>query len=103
MAGEKYSNGLVLMRSQTFVGSALFNLNGKYSELECTIGHVRGSGNEQSVSFIVDGKLVKEVTIGVEEMPQKVSIPLNHGLQLKVIRNDGGTYQYIGIGNMTVK
>lgn len=103
MAGEKYSNGLVLMRSQTFVGSALFNLNGKYSELECTVGHVGSSGNEQSVSFIVDGKLVKEVTIGVEELPQKVSIPLSHGLQLKVIRNDGGTYQYIGIGNMTVK
>ena len=103
MAGEKYSNGLVLARTQTYIGSALFNLNGKYSTLECTIGHVYSSDYDQSVSFIVDGKLVEEVSIPAGEMPKTVSIPLNNGLQLKIIRNNGGTYQYIGLGNIIVK
>lgn len=102
MAGKKYSNGMVLMRAQTFIGSALFNLDGKYSTLECTVGHVGNSDKEQSVSFIVDGKLVKEVTVEAGEMPKSISIPLNYGLQLKIVRDDNLTYKYIGLGNITV-
>ncbi len=98
MSGEKYSNGFAF---RDFWGgkngNALFNLNGKYSTIECTIGHAVGQ-NSKSVSFIVDGRTVKEVELEDEALPKTVSIPINYGLQLKIV-GDGG----IGIGNMMVQ
>ena len=98
MAGEKYSNGMTLYGS----GYALFNLNSKYQTIECTIGHANNQGNEKTVSFIVDGKVVQEVTLEPECLPKKVSIPVQYGLQLKIVGNNTN-YGRIGIGNMTVR
>lgn len=98
MAGEKYSNGIRLGTGGRY---ALFNLNSKYSVIECTIGHVSQNQDAKSVAFIVDGKTVKEVELEPECLPKKVSIPVSYGLQLKIITGDEGGY--IGIGNMTVK
>lgn len=97
MAGEKYSNGLSLW---SYSGYALFNLNSQYATIECTIGHTGSEQSEKSVSFIVDGKVVKEVELEPECLPKKVSIPVQYGLQLKIQASGG---RYIGIGNMTVK
>ena len=44
------SNGIKLWNEST----ALFNLNSKYSAIECVVGHERDSDREQSVSFIVE-------------------------------------------------
>ena len=96
MAGEKYSNGL----NFTSNGYALFNLNSKYSTIECTIGHTANEQKDKLVSFIVDGRTVKEFEIEPEALPKTVSIPVSYGLQLKIIVGDRG---YIGIGNMTVR
>lgn len=98
MAGEKYSDGVTLWWNNY----ALFNLNSKYSELECTVGHNSDSEScDQSVSFIVDGKVVKTIELEADCLPKKVSIPLKYGLQLKILHNDSnGT---VGIGNMSVK
>lgn len=98
MAGEKYSDGLVFYGGQY----ALFNLNSKYSTIECTIGHASYQGYEKTVSFIVDGKVVQEVTLEPECLPKKVSIPVQYGLQLKIV-TDSGNYGGMGIGNMTVR
>ena len=99
MAGEKYSNGMTLyVRS----GYALFNLNSKYETIECTIGHTDSQDNEKTVSFIVDGKVVQEVTLEPECLPKKVSIPVQYGLQLKIVGNNRN-YGNVGIGNMTVR
>lgn len=95
MAGEKYSNGMVF---GWFGEYALFNLNSKYQTIECTIGHTDNEQSERTISFIVDGKVVQEVTLEPECLPKKVSIPVQYGLQLKIV-SDG----YVGIGNMTVK
>ena len=99
MAGEKYSDGLVMSWGEY----ALFNLNSKYSTIECTIGHTGYQNYEKTVSFIVDGKVVREVTLEPQCMPQKVSIPVQYGLQLKIQTGSEYGNQYIGIGNMTVK
>ncbi len=98
MSGENYSNGLV-MHSYTWAGEcyALFNINSKYSNIECTIGHARGQ-KRKSVSFIVDGRTIKEVELENESLPKTVSIPINYGLQLKIVGDEG-----IGIGNITVQ
>ena len=97
MAGEKYSDGVTLYGRSSF---ALFNLNSKYSAIECTIGHTDREQEDKSISFIVDGKVVKEITLEAECLPKTVSIPVSYGLQLKIISNDS---RDIGIGNMTVR
>ena len=98
MSGTKYSNGIAF--GYWGGGHALFNLNGKYSTIECVVGHT-DSQDEKSVLFIVDGKVVKEVTLEKECLPKTVSIPVNYGLQLKIQASDNG-YK-LGIGNITVK
>lgn len=95
MAGEKYSNGMVF---GWFGEYALFNLNSKYQTIECTIGHTDNEQSERTVSFIVDGKVVQEVTLEPECLPKKVSIPVQYGLQLKIVSDS-----YVGIGDMTVR
>ncbi len=102
MAGEKYSDGITL----SYYGSyALFNLNSKYSAIECTVGHTDNEQGSKSVSFVVDGKVVEEIELEPECMPKKVSIPVSYGLQLKIVANEyfSGSDYGIGIGNMTVK
>ncbi len=97
MAGEKYSDGLTFgSYSNCF---ALFNLNSKYSAIECTVGHTNSEQKDKSISFIVDGKVVKEITLEAECLPKTVSIPVSYGLQLKIVSSNS----YIGIGNMTVR
>lgn len=103
MAGTKYSNGFKLCDCADY---ALFNLNSKYSAIDFTIGHVDDSGmQDTSVSFIVDGKVVKEIHVGAEDLPKTVSIPVNYGLQLKILTTDleDGGWPYVGFGNITVK
>ena len=103
MSGTKYSNGFVLNSGG---GYAMFNLNSKYSSIEFTIGHVDGSDLEeedQDIYFYVDGKLVKEVSIGSEDMPKTVSIPVNYGLQLKILKGEKAYWADAGFGNITIR
>lgn len=99
MAGEKFSNGIKLGVHGWY---ALFNLNSKYSTVECTVGHATDNQLEKTVYFIVDGKTVKEVTLGAEELPKKISIPVSYGLQLKIMSDKSDERGYIGLGNITV-
>ena len=103
MAGEKYSNGFSMQYSNQY---ALFNLNSKYSNIEFTVGHYDTGtskwSNDQTVTFFVDGKVVKEITIGAEDMPKTISVPVQYGLQLKIMTGDT-FYSYIGFGNVTVR
>ena len=93
MAGKKYSNGL---RSKSSRQHALFNLDGKYSTMNLTVGRMDGVTGIQSATFIVDGKVVEEVNLPEDSLPQTISVPLNYGLQLKIVAD------YVGIGNITV-
>jgi len=99
MAGKKYSNGIVQNNVWYNEGTALFNLDSRYAAIECTIGHTTSVGDEKTVLFIVDGKVVKEVVLEPECLPKKVSIPVKYGLQLKIQL----THHGVGIGNITVK
>lgn len=101
MSGTKYSNGFTLYNSGAY---AMFNLNSKYSTVEFTVGHVDGGGMyDQTIYFYVDGKIVKEIEVGAEDLPKTVSIPVSYGLQLKVVTGDGMGSLYTGFGNITVK
>lgn len=102
MSGTKYSNGFSLWDYGRY---AMFNLNSKYSTIEFTVGHIDGSGDGITpVSFFVDGKIVKEIEVKPDDLPKTVSIPVNYGLQLKVLTGfteDGSAN--IGFGNITVR
>lgn len=100
MSGNRYTNGIRLGTRNSY---ALINLDSKYSSMEFTIGHISHNQNEKTVYFIVDGKIIKEVTIVPESMPQKISVPLNYGLQLKIIADDIDQDGYTGIANIIVK
>lgn len=98
MAGEKYSNGIKF----NYDGFALFNLNSRYSTIECTVGHTGSEQTPKNLFFLVDGKTVMEVELEPECLPKTISIPVNYGLQLKIVTGDE-FYSCIGIGNMIVK
>ncbi len=97
MGGKKYANGLVFSDS---VGYALFNLDSKYSTIECTIGHTGWEDYDKTVSFIVDGKTIKTIELEKQCLPKKVSIPVKYGLQLKIKPSEMGK---IGVGEIIVK
>ena len=98
MAGQKYSNGFVL-GSQA---SVFVNLNSKYSYIDFETARLDGDYmNDQTVSFFIDGKLVKEIEVGAEDLPQSISIPVSYGLQLKIVTGEG--YTKTGFGNITVR
>lgn len=105
MGGTQYSDGIVSPDSWDTDRVALFNIDSKYSSLECIIGHVTNEEYAKSVSFIVDGKIVDTIRIEPDSLPKKVRIPLKYGLQLKIMVNkiDDGKMSGVGIGNITIQ
>ena len=98
MNGYNYTNGIF---AETFSSSADFNLNGRFSSLECVIGHEDYTTKDNTVDFIVDGRTVATVTVAKGSSPMKYTIPLNYGKHLKIqLRGYGkGT----GFANMIVQ
>lgn len=98
MGGKKYSNGLESRGLIWGEPYALFNLDGRYSTMHLTVGQLDGYSNyDRTISFIVDGRVVKEVELAAGELPETLSVPLNYGLQLKI-----ATDSYVGFGDITV-
>lgn len=102
MAGQKYTNGLVLEGCGSDDTYALFNLNGQYSSLDMTIGPVDGVTNPSDIAFIVDGKLVAEFIVDADDYPREISVPLNYGLQLKIVTVNNGGSRGTGLGNIEI-
>ena len=108
MAGQKYSNGFT-MRDFMSDPYILCNLNGKYDSMTLTVGHKDGSRDDadgNQLTFVVDGKAVKEITINGTDMPQEITVPLNYGLQLKILYNGAwamtGTSYDVGLANIVL-
>lgn len=83
MGGKDYSNGFTL---ETVMDSgALINLNGEYSTLTFEVGHVDKSEMlDANMKIYLDGEFSQEIEVKAEGTVQKISIPLEHALQLKV-------------------
>lgn len=103
MANQKYTNGFTLGYSMYDTsGYAYFNLNGKYSSMELVLGHIDGTYNsDKNIQFFLDDKLVYEYEVSSSNLPKTISIPLNYGLQLRIVttNRDGRT----GFGNIILK
>lgn len=101
MGGTKYTNGFTFGGYDAY---AWFNLNGKYSSISFDLGHIDGTSNkDKTINFYVDGKLVKEYTVEYSELPQRVTVPLNYGLQLKIEQSHVSDDARTGFGNVTLK
>lgn len=101
MGGVTYTNGFTLNDG----GSAIFNLAGTYTTMNFTIGHVDNTTMRDGVVKIYcDGVLAKEITVGCEALPQRISLDITGVKQVKfefpyVRYNEVGC----GFGNVTVK
>ncbi len=88
MSGKKYSDGFVL--DAYWDSEALFNLDGKYNRLSFTVGHIDNTRNEScTLEIWLDGKIAFEKILEYDDVAQKVTIPLDGALQMK-IRVDSG-------------
>ncbi len=82
IGGTKYTNGIKLRYSNGF---ALFNIDGKYNSMTFIAGRPDEDNIvDTTVNFYVDDKLVKSINISGDALPQKHTVSLNHGLQLKI-------------------
>ena len=102
MSGKKYYDGVRLGYSDY----ALFNLNSEYKILECEVGNWDDwiqSQETRTISFWVDDKLVKRVELESDDLPQNITVPLNHGTKLKILADDNNSSYCVGIANLIVK
>lgn len=91
MAGEIYTNGFS-MQDHSF---ALFNLNGKYTLLNFTLGHIDDTTMIDGVfNIYLDEELCQRIEISCEDLPQQFSIPLNSANQMKIVKIDEATPTY---------
>lgn len=79
---------------------ALFNLNGQYSSLTVTMGHLNGhSQYESGICIYLDGQLSQTITLEKECLAKQITIPLNGALQLKIARNQEKSSGGVGFAN----
>lgn len=102
MGGTKYYNGFYLSCNSVADTYALFNLNGKYTEVSGIIGHVDGSdGKDKKVDIYADGTLIKTFHVGYKDLPQSFTLDVSGILQLRVERSYG--YTQTGFCELEIK
>lgn len=105
MSGNYYSNGFTIHRGGGNVlrHEALINLNGKYKTLTCEIGSIDSVEQDKHVMFIADDKIIEQVEVKGDGLPQKIVIPLNYANSLKVGVDKNSGYGWVGLANIIVK
>lgn len=96
MYRKKFTRGLYNLMNCEYSGNsnydkyynyyALYNLDNNYREFKCIVGVSDNAKDDKyhSVSFYVDGNLIKKVTVKKGQKPQEVTINLAYRRQLKV-------------------
>lgn len=101
MAGRSFTNGLKFKNTgnDKFV---LFNLNGQFSKMKFTLGHVDGESMEDvTLQIYLDGKLAGEYLIPAEGLPQEYTLDLKNALSMKI--SGKGWLHYSGMAEITVE
>lgn len=99
MGDTQYNSGIV---SAAYLTSAhaKFNLQKKYKSLDVTVGHKGGyEDTTKTVTFVVDGKNIGTITIAPNSKPQRYTVNLFNGSDLKISIDGRG----VGLGNIMVK
>jgi hypothetical protein len=107
LAGKTYKTGYRLGHtdrdSLDRIGYAYFNLDGKYSEIECIVGYKPGYNSvDRTLNIYLDGKLFKTMDFTRDSMPEKLTIPVSGVLQLK-LEVDKDAYSSVIFADVTIK
>jgi len=89
MSGKKYTNGFSLRLYSNLINSvtseALFNLDGQYKSVSFTVGHLDDSANVNvKLNIYLDGIIAYTKDVNYDDVAQKVTVPLNGALQMKI-------------------
>ncbi len=88
MAGDTYDYGIT--RTDSYTGTALWNLKNKYRTLTFIIGPNDNSNNRNfSAKFSVDGVEISTMAFTTDSMPEEVTLELNNLRQLKIEMSQG--------------
>lgn len=101
MGGNKYYNGFQLGDGYE-ISYALFNLNGKYNKITCTIGHIDESGEADKTLLVIgDNTIIETIEINYQSLPKEYTINVKGINQLKFERIVGTTQT--GIANIVIQ
>ena len=90
MAGQTYANAIRLGGWYSS-GWALYNLNGQYSTLRFTVGHIDDADmHPAELNIYLDDTLALSMELDPEAMPEALELPLNSALQMKIEITDSG-------------
>lgn len=109
MAGMQYRDGMTFNADYNVLEDrswALYNLDGKYAELEFTVGHVDGTdtGATTYLQIFYDGTLEKEIELTPDMLPQKVILDVTKVQQLKMqVPSSGGRNPVYGVADPVLK
>ena len=107
MSGVKYSNGITLPVDETGA-SFVSDINGGYTEMTFTAGHVDGTSmTDVKLDIFLDGQLVRSIKIPSSGMAQTVTVPVAGAKQIKVfVTYEKDNYHgqpTAGLGNILIK
>jgi len=101
MAGVSYTNGYIFGTNNRY---ALFNLNGEYESVSFMLGHIDGADMHDAIlKVFLDGELEYEYEIPAQGLPQRITIPLNRALSMKLNTVNDSYGTDIGLGEITIK
>lgn len=109
MGGVKYTNGITFNADINIfddVSWAVYNLEGKYSNLEFVLCHVDGTdlGKETFLEVYYDGERKEEISVTPDMAPKSISLNISGVTQLKMqIRSSGNNGPEYGLGNPMIK
>ncbi len=86
MSGNKYTNGYTMyLWNPSRTAEALYNLNGKYNSVSFTVGHVDDTTRANAkLNVYLDGIIAYSKDMKYDDLAQKVTVPLNGALQMKI-------------------
>ena len=107
IGGKKYTNAISFWTnwwSRLPIANVLFNLDGQYKTCSFEIGRIDGSAKEDvTLNVYLDGTLSKSFEINAETVKQKIEIPLNYALNMKLEFNEPQKDISYAIVNATIE
>ncbi len=95
MSGKKYTNGFVLNNGYKHSSEALFNLEGEYSSLSFTVGHIDDTEQaDVTLNIYLDGIIAYTKELKYDDVASNVTIPLDGAKQMKIEISGGWYCQY---------
>lgn len=86
MSGKKYTNGYTMyLWNPAGTAEALYNLDGRFNSVSFTVGHIDDTTRANAkLNVYLDGIIAYTKELKYDDLAQKVTIPLDGALQMKI-------------------